>query len=202
MPLTGTVSTGVSSFGVKAWCEDHMESMAHYLGQLVAGAWLKGLVATLVTIYIEMFRGDIVILNVYFMFAAVDLFLGTWYALRVRSWSPRYLLYWVRKLLTYVGLVSVFGGLCMTITLTTGSSLGLVNWLLLCCIITEFGSILKNIKRLGLPLPPLFEVILRLVRRRASEKLAEKMGLVDEESRKDIARVINGEDRPGKDNTP
>lgn len=187
---------------IKIWYEDQMESIIHYIEQLFAGAWVKGLLAGILTIYIELFHGNIAVLNIYFIFAVIDLVLGTWYAHRVRSWSPRYVLYWLRKLVAYVGLVSLFGGLCLTITITTGENMGLVNWLLLCCTITEFGSILKNLKKLGVPLPPVLEVLLRLIRKQASEKIAEKLGVIDEEDKKELEVAIAGgkiKDRRGGD---
>lgn len=169
-----------------------MESVSHYIEQLVAGAWVKGIMAFLLAIYIDLLHGDVIILNVYFIFAVIDLALGTWYAVKVDNWNPKYVLYWVRKLVAYTAVIALFGSLYMTIIITTGVDVGLINWSLLCCIITEFGSILKNLKKLDVPLPPVLEVLLRLIRKQASEKIAEKLGVVDEEDKKELEAVIAG----------
>ncbi len=180
----------------KLWAVDQIESFQYYLSQLWAGAGIKAILGLLAAIYIELFHGNIIILDVYLAFAGVDLALGTWYAIKTDSWSPTYLLFWIRKFVAYVGTVCLFGGLCMTITITTGNNMRLVNWLLLCCIITELGSILKNMKKLDIPLPPVLEVLLRLIRKKASEKIADKLGVDSEEERRELEKAIAGD---GKD---
>lgn len=177
--------------GVKLWYEDQLDSIIYYTDQFTAGAWVKGMTALLMTVYTKLFLGDVVVLNVYFVFTFVDLLLGTWYAILTNTWSPKYFLYWIRKLVIYVGIISLFGGLCLTLTITTGTNTGFINWLLLCCVLTEFGSIIKNLKKLGLPLPPVFEAMLFILRKRVNTVIIQGMELDDEESRKKV-EIITG----------
>ncbi len=172
---------------------DIMETVQYYVSQLWAGAGIKSFLAALATIYIDLFHGQVIILNVYLLFSGVDLALGTWRAVKTDRWSPKFVLYWVRKLFTYVCIVSLFGGMSLAFFLWTGMNLQLVNFLLVCCCITELGSIIKNMKKLGMPLPPVVDVLLNLIRRQAAEKMNQAIGGTEEDQKK-LEEAIQGTD--------
>lgn len=173
------------------WWQDFMMSVDYYIEQLAASVVVKGLIAFALMLYVDIFHGSVLVLDTYFLFAVIDLVLGMGYAVRQDKWSSRYIFYWMRKMVAYTGLVMLFGGLCASITATAGLSFKLVNWLLLCCIITELGSILKNLKKLGVPLPPLFEVLLKLLRRNVTDKLADTLG-ADDIAKAELEKAIAG----------
>lgn len=145
----------------------------HYLEQLMEGFALKAPFALFITFFTDFLFGDIVVLSIYMAFVFADLMLGIIRAAVYDTFSSRYLLYWTLKVSVNLLLVSVVGLLSHSLFRTSGLQFATVNWALFCCTFTEAASIIKNLRRLGCPVHPMFGRIMDGLRGLAASKLPD-----------------------------
>lgn len=162
--------------------------VTHYVEQLMTGASIKVFFASVLTFFTNVLYGDKVVFMIYLAFALLDLVLGVTKAIVYDSFNPKYLLYWVKKLGTHMLLILLLGLLCNAFFHTSGVTVSFVNWMLFICSTTELASIIWNLKSLGMPVPPVVDVFLKVLRKRASSHIAQCFG--DDEMRQEIEKAL------------
>lgn len=134
--------------------DDFEGSFLYYWEQLCAGFWMKALIATtLATFFTEVLFGDVVVISIYFTLAAVDLCLGVVRAKLTDIYQSRFLLFWIRKMVSYGIITLVIGLFAQQLFRLTSVTIRMVNWSLFLCSITEVTSIVNNLRKMGMPVP-------------------------------------------------
>lgn len=133
--------------------DDFEGSFLYYWEQLCAGFWMKAFIATLATFFTEVLFGDVVVISIYFALAAVDLCLGVVRAKLTDTYQSRFLLFWIRKMVSYGIITLVIGLFAQQLFRLTSVTIRMVNWSLFLCSITEVTSIVNNLRKMGMPVP-------------------------------------------------
>lgn len=166
--------------------------MTYYTEQLLYGAWAKALFAGVAVFFVEFLKGDIAVFNIYVIFIFFDLVLGITRAKMYGTYRPRLVCNWMKKVCTHLLIIFLFGLVCNSLFLTSGFVVPAVNWLLFCLTITECASILDHLRRMGLPIPPIIDATLQVLRRQASDKIT--LGIQDEGLRKQVEDALSNID--------
>lgn len=169
------------------------DSIAHYIGQLMFGTYTKAGVAVIATIFTDILYGDTAVFGIYMALALVDLLLGILKARVYGTFHAKYLLYWVRKVTTYMMLVLIAGLLCQSLFRASGFTFSAVNWLLFCCSLTEAASIVDNLRKLGCPIHPMIDKLMKVLRKKAAQHITS--GLEDPEFRKQVEEALGERER-------
>lgn len=154
---------------------DVRNNIQYYLEQLMFGMGFKAIISAILLFFTDFLYGDTVVLGIYFAVVAIDLALGLARACLYGVFRYKILLHWVYKVFTHIFLVVLLGLVCHSMHNTVGLILPVVNWLLLCCTITETVSIIYNLKRLGCPVPAIVDKVLTVIRKNAARKIASAM---------------------------
>lgn len=133
--------------------EDFEGSFLYYWEQLYAGFWMKAFIATLATFFTDVLFGDVVVISIYFTLSAVDLCLGVTRAKLTDTYQSRFLLFWIRKMVSYGIITLVLGLFAHQLFRLTSVTIQVVNWSLFFCSITEVTSIVNNLRKMGMPVP-------------------------------------------------
>lgn len=149
---------------LKGW----WDSVVYYLEQIVTGAWVKAIAATITAFFLEYLHGDVSVLYIYIGFALVDIILGRFAAKRLGVYDTRKIKYWARKQSTHLFLLIMVGLLSHATLRTSGYDLAAVNWFLLFLTYVEAASIEDKLKILGWPVHPLIHKIFGAMRKKAS----------------------------------
>jgi phage-related holin len=140
---------------------DLVFQVSYYLGQIWAGWQVKVPLSFLAGLYVNHLGGDAVALLTWFVMVVVDLAFGTWLAVRRRRFDVRAFGRWAVKVGTHCLVITVAGLAFRSVLQPMGLPhiplLDLTLGLLVC---TEALSILKNMQRLGLPVP---KVVVRVI---------------------------------------
>lgn len=138
-------------------------SIVYYSVRLFSGFHIKALISMLLVFFTDVLYGDVLVFTIFFVLVSIDLVLGVLRAKLDGTYQFKFLLYWVRKVMTYLVLVLVFGLMCQALSRTAGVVFSAVDWLLFCCSITEVASIINNLRRLGCPVPAPVDIILSVM---------------------------------------
>lgn len=142
------IVAGLWEFFMTLW-----SSIVYYSVRLFSGFHVKALISMLLVFFTDVLYGDVFVFAIFFVLVSMDLVLGVLRAKLDGTYQFKFLLYWVRKVITYLVLVLVFGLMCQALSRTAGVVFSAVDWLLFCCSITEVTSIINNMRRLGCPVP-------------------------------------------------
>lgn len=149
------------------------EGASYYVEQIMYGFFVKAPLALIVTFFTDILFGDIVVLNIYLAFVFADLLLGLIRSVVYYSYSTKYLLSWVLKVCVSLFLVTMVGLLAQSLFRTSGLQFAATNWALFCCTLTESASLIKNLRRLGCPVHPIFLKLMALLRNLAASKMPD-----------------------------
>lgn len=138
-------------------------SIVYYSVRLFSGFHIKALISMLLVFFTDVLYGDVFVFTIFFVLVSIDLVLGVLRAKLDGTYQFKFLLYWVRKVMTYLVLVLVFGLMCQALSRTAGVVFSAVDWLLFCCSITEVTSIINNLRRLGCPVPVPVDIVLSVM---------------------------------------
>lgn len=139
-----------------------------YLGQLMFGVWIKILLGGLLTVFTNIFFGDIVIAGFYAIFLAADLFLGVLYAKVVGTYTKRKLYGFVKKVVTCAIMLIIIGIISHSLFRITDVVIAMINWLMFVFILTEAVSIIDNLEKLGMPVHPVIKVVMKALRHKSA----------------------------------
>jgi toxin secretion/phage lysis holin len=145
----------------------------YYFSQIWDGWALKVPLATLAGLYTDHTGGKWALLVIFSGMIAVDLFFGTWLAAKRRCFNVRLFGRWVVKAGTHFFVIYIVGVAVRSILEPLGISFPLLDLFLGMLICTETLSVLKNMRRLGLPVPRLATRILTDVQDKAERKAAD-----------------------------
>ena len=138
-------------------------SIVYYSVRLFSGFHIKALISMLLVFFTDVLYVDVFVFAIFFVLVSIDLVLGVLRAKLDGTYQFKFLLYWVRKVMTYLVLVLVFGLMCQALSRTAGVVFSAVDWLLFCCSITEVTSIINNLRRLGCPVPVPVDIVLSVM---------------------------------------
>lgn len=128
-----------------------------------------------------------------------DLLFGTWLAVKRRRFDLRLFGRWVVKVGTHFFVIAVVGIAIRSILDPLSISFPLLDLFLGLLICTEALSILKNMKKLGLPVPRLATRILTDVQQQAEARAADFFSRPENDRRKDRERHISEKKGGGDD---
>lgn len=165
------------------------ESFETYIAQLWYAISIKGALAAVACIYTDKFLGNTEVFIIYLCCMVVDLICGSLRAIVYGSWCPEQLGRWLRKLFTHLIVIGLFGWVYRQFFINSEISFPFVNWILFCITITETTSILYNLSKLGMPVPPIANVFIKIIRRAAVGSLVHKIG--DPEIAKELRDALD-----------
>jgi toxin secretion/phage lysis holin len=146
---------------------------SYFFSQIWAGMLpVKAPLSLALGFYSGYLGGDWLLLLVFTAMIVIDLVFGTWLAIRRQRFEVRLFGRWVVKAGTHFFVIAVVGVAIRSILEPLSISFPLLDLFLGLLICTEALSVLKNMKRLGLPVPRLAARILTDAQGKA-EKLAE-----------------------------
>ena len=135
--------------------QDLVFQINHYFTQIWAGWQVKLPLSLLAGFYTDHLGGDAVALVTWFAMIVIDLFFGTWFALKSRRFDVKSFGFWVIKLGTHSVVIIIAGAAFRSVLTPLGLNFPLLNLALGILVCTEALSIFKNMDRLGLPVPNL-----------------------------------------------
>lgn len=147
--------------------------MSYYLNQLAAGAQIKVPLAMAAGFYAQYLGGDWVLLAAWFLLDLLDLFFGSWNAIRKRTFSMLRFRKWVIKVLTYGITILVFAVLNMGFNRASGFNAPILDGFLMVLLATEAMSIFNNMRKLGWPVPAVAAKLAQRIHDKANEQLDE-----------------------------
>lgn len=144
----------------------------YFFSQIWAGMWpVKAPLSLAVGFYSGHLGGDWVLLLVFSAMIVTDLAFGTWLAVKRRRFDLRLFGRWVVKVGTHFFVIAVVGVTIRSILGPLSLNLPLLDLFLGLLICTEALSILKNMRRLGLPVPKLAVKLIGDVQTKAEQKV-------------------------------
>lgn len=147
--------------------------VGHFFSQIWSGLWpVKAPFSLAVGFYSGYLGGDGVLLIVFSAMIVVDLFFGTLLAFLCRRFDPKLFGRWVVKALTHFAVIVIVGFAAKSILGPLQINFPLLDLFLGLLICTEALSILRNMQRLGLPVPRLATRLLADMREQAEAKAA------------------------------
>lgn len=152
-----------------------MDRNAH-VAQLVSGFEWKWILATLGTIIVDYFSGDIALLYMYMGILFADFVAGTLLACSRKEFSPYKLYGWVRKFITHMEAILLFCVVQHAGYRAFGLDVSAINFILFILISTESVSIYNKMNAMGMPLPKIFVVLPELINEMAARKLGNLIG--------------------------
>lgn len=145
----------------------------HYFSQIWAGWPIKLPIAALGGFYTGYLGGDGRLVLAFLAMIVIDLLLGTWLAVRLRRFDVRLFGRWVLKVGTHFAVILIVGVAIRAVLEPMGIKFPLLDLFLGLLICTEALSIVKNMGRLGLPVPRLATKILTNIQQAGDRKAAE-----------------------------
>ena len=89
----------------------------------------------------------------------------------------------------------IAGLLCQSLFRASGFTFSVVNWLLFCCSLTEAASIVDNLHKLGCPIHPMIDKLMKVLRKKTAQHITS--GLEDPEFRKQVEEALGERERQG-----
>jgi toxin secretion/phage lysis holin len=169
----------------------------YYFSQIWNGWMLKVPLSTVAGFYTGHLGGDWVLLLVFSAMIFVDLVFGTWLAIKRKLFDVRLFGRWVVKVGTHFFVIFVVGLAIRSILEPLSIDFPLLDLFLGMLICTEALSILKNMQRLGLPVPKLATRILADIQDKAEQKATDFFNQPENDRRKS-PREETGRDAGGK----
>ena len=145
----------------------------YYFWQIWDGWMLKVPLATVAGFYTGHLGGDWVLLLIFSAMIVIDLVFGTWLAIRRRHFDVRLFGRWVVKVGTHFFVIFIVGLAIRSILEPLSIGFPLLDLFLGMLICTEALSVLKNMQRLGLPVPRLATRMLTDIQGQAERKAAD-----------------------------
>ena len=145
----------------------------YYFSQIWDGWMFKIPLATVAGFYTGHLSGDWVLLLIFSAMIGIDLIFGTWLAVRRQRFDVRLFGRWVVKVGTHFFVIFIVGLAIRSILEPLSISFPLLDLFLGMLICTEALSILKNMQRLGLPVPRLAINLLTEAREKGEQKAAD-----------------------------
>lgn len=127
--------------------------MGYYFSQIWVGWNVKAPLAIMTGFYSGYLNGDWLMFIVFCLMTLFDVLLGSWLALKRRCFDPRLFGKWVLKVLVHFAVILVVAVCIKSILAPLGVKFPLLDLFLGFLICTEGLSVLKNMRRLGWPVP-------------------------------------------------
>lgn len=156
--------------------------------QLMFGGFIKAVIAAIGTFCVEILFGDVVIFGIFFLFAILDLILGITYAKVKGDYDPYVAFFWVRKALSYIIFAMFVGVLFYSWFRMSGVVVYATNFILFGCTVTEAASVFAKMKKLGMPVPPGMDYVMKLLRNNSAKHITSKIN--DPEMRAEIEKAL------------
>jgi len=156
-----------------------------HLEEIAFGIHIKAALAAAAACFVEIFYGDLVVLNIYMAFMTADLVLGMTIGCIYGRFDPRKVMHWAYKFGTNLVLIILLGFACHAFFRTTAVPVPVINWMLLVFISVDLAAIIDKLELLGLPVPPIVRTIVRMMRTKASSSML-KVFHADPELRKEV----------------
>ena len=164
----------------------------YYFSQIWDGWLIKILLAAVPGFYSGHLNGDWALLLIFSAMIFVDLIFGTWLAIKRRAFDVRLFGRWVVKVGTHFFVILIVGLSIRSILEPLGVRFPLLDLFLGMLICTEGLSILKNMRRLGLPVPKLAIKLLTDAQDKAEGKAADFFRRPDNDRRRSPRPGIGG----------
>ena len=156
----------------------------YYFSQIWDGWPIKILLAAAPGFYSGHLGGDWALLLIFSAMIAIDLVFGTWLAIKRRAFDVRLFGRWVVKVGTHFFVILIVGLSIRSVLEPLGVRFPLLDLFLGMLICTEGLSILKNMRRLGLPVPNLAIKLLTDAQDKAEQKTADFFSRPDNDRRR------------------
>ena len=144
--------------------------VGYYFSQVWAGWSFRVAVSVAAGFYAGRLGGDLVLFLIFCFMMAVDLLFGTCLAFKRRRFYRRKFGQWVVKALTHFAVIVIVGFAAQSILGPLGINFPLLDLFLGLLICTEALSILKNMQRLGLPVPKIATRLIADIQDQAEQK--------------------------------
>jgi phage-related holin len=150
------------------------------LSQVFYALHIKSLLALPASILTHYLASDVSIFIIYLFIMFLDLIAGVAKALKTKTFRAQYLNRWVLKLGTQIFVIFLFGLTYYAFFLASGITFPILNYLVFILLITESVSIIDNMTKCGLPVPPIVRYLLNLIRRKAVNSVVSNIDLKEE----------------------
>jgi len=158
---------------------------SYFFGQIWEGLWpVKAPLSLALGFYSGYLGGDWVLLIAFTGMIVIDLAFGTWLAIRKQCFEVRLFGRWVVKVGTHFFVIVIVGVAIRAILEPLSISFPLLDLFLGLMICTEALSVLKNMKRLGLPVPRMATRILSDVQCQAERRAEDFFSRPENDRRK------------------
>ncbi|MDL2226985.1 phage holin family protein [Deltaproteobacteria bacterium OttesenSCG-928-M10] len=147
--------------------------VTYYFGQIWAGWQVKVPLSIFTGFYVNHLGGDAAALVTWFSLVVVDLAFGAWLAVRRRRFDVRAFGRWAVKVATHCLVIIIAGLAFRSVLLPMGLTIPLLDLTLGLLVCTEALSILKNMQRLGLPVPKLAVRLIGGLSGKAEDKIED-----------------------------
>lgn len=153
------------------------QDVAYYIAQIWAGWQIKGAVSAVIaacsTFYTGCFFGNWALFCIWVLFMTVDLGLGAALAIKKGQFTMVRFRKFITKAGTHVAIIALFGFLNHSFSSTAGTALPITDWFLCMLLCSEALSILSNMDKLGLPVPPVARRVIAIMHRKAHSAMEE-----------------------------
>lgn len=141
----------------------HVEDICTYLN-------IPAFLASLPVAFSSHFFGDWHLLEIWFYSTCLDLLLGSWAAKKRKKFSVRRFRSWSCKILVHGISILIVGVLAYVSSVALGYNVWILNIYLAIMIFKELASLVRNMEKLGWPVPELLVHMVDALEKNASKR--------------------------------
>ena len=167
MDLSQTLEAFVREIGCDVW---------YYFSKIFSDFHFKAPVAVAASFYVGLLGGDWVLLTGFYLMVCIDLFFGSWAAVKLGTFTPTHFAKWVLKLVTYSICIVLIGFINAAMARVSGVAPPILNGFLGLMIVTEVLSVMANMHKIGLPVPALAVKLVTNIHAKTTASLEETTG--------------------------
>lgn len=153
-----------------------LHETANTMEQITFGLHVKMILAFMATVFTKIMFGNVIVLEIYFLFFFIDMAMGVLWALVVGKFDVRRVAWAALKLCVHLSFICLFGLVIQAVFQTFNIQTAAVNYVIFTFIVIEFTSIVDKAHRMGLPMDRRFTTVLLLLRKFTASRIAEAVG--------------------------
>ncbi|MDR2142162.1 MAG: phage holin family protein [Deltaproteobacteria bacterium] len=189
-------------WSASASVEEIYENASSDLAQVFYAFHLKSLLALPASLMVHYATTDVTVLYIYLVIMILDLIAGVIRAIKTKTFHPKYVNRWFLKLGAQMFVIFLCGITYYAFFLVSNISLPILSYLKFVLLITESVSLVNNVSKIGLPVPPIVRYMLKLVRRSAVHSVVKGLELPEEDPLAKVESKAEAEGEPAPEPAP
>ncbi len=151
--------------------------MYEYFEEIFSNFDIKAILAVIASFYTNYMAGEISLLIIYLGFNFLDLFLGTYRAIKEGRFSSTRFGQWTQKFLTHMLIIVMSGLLNYSVNTATDFRIPLLDFFLVLLIATEGISAINHMLLLSWPVPKIAVTIFQHTKKDAENKIHKHLNI-------------------------